>query len=125
MSRIDAVVATQVADVARPQQSAREIQLQAEESKKKSDKKVEEDSSQEVTSSDLRAAAAQLQQVVEAAGIRNLSFGFGQDKKSQDTFLVIREQDSGDVIRQIPGEEVLSLRNRIREMIGIMFDKKA
>jgi uncharacterized FlaG/YvyC family protein len=39
--------------------------------------------------------------------------------------LVIREQESGKVIRQIPGKEVLELRNRIRQMIGIMFDKEA
>lgn len=127
MSRIDAVIATQVADIVRPTQSGRETQLQTEEAKIKEVVDEEKDGSngKEVKNSDLRAAAAQIQQVVEAAGLRSLVFGFGQDQKTKDPYLVIREQESGKLIRQIPGKEVMALRDRIREMIGIMFDEKA
>lgn len=125
MSRIDANIATQAADVVRPRQSAREIQLQAEQDRSKKTKDAERDPDQKVESTDLRSATAQLQQVVEAAGVKQLAFGFGEHKESGDTFVVISDKDSGEVIRQIPGEEILALRDRIRELIGIMFDKQA
>lgn len=125
MSRIDANIATQAADVVRPHQSAREIQLQAEQDRNRKTKEAGQDPDQRVDAKDLRAATAQLQQVVEAAGISQLAFGFGEDKETGDTYAVIRDTESGEVVRQIPSTEVLRLRDRIREMIGIMFDKQA
>ena len=57
---------------------------------------------------------------------------FSVDDDSGKQVVKVTDSDSGDIIRQIPTEEVLSLSRRIKELqmdvgsaVGMFFDKQA
>jgi flagellar protein FlaG len=125
MPRIDASLATQLVDVQRPVQTDRDKLLQAETAKVKAMEESAQNGADPVTQDDVRAAAVRLQKVVEATSLKQLSFGFQHDDLTDSSVVVIRDAESNEVIRQIPGDEVLKLRKQLDEIIGIMFDKQA
>ena len=122
MPRIDAPLATQMADTARPRQTNRDLRLQAE--VVRSDALKGRETALPATppaADDLRAAAARLKQVVEVASGRQLRFDIDDES---DAFLVkIKDEANGEVIKQIPSEEVLDLRRRLDELVGMLVDK--
>lgn len=120
MSRIDANVATQVADIARPAQVAQERSAQNLAAQVHS---LAPPRPAPVAADDLRAAAAQIKQVVESATSRKLAFEI--DDTSGSFYVEVRDLNSGDVIKQIPSEEILKLRERLDELIGIFLDTEA
>lgn len=122
MSRIDAVVATQVPDVARPVQTDRDVQLQSQQAQQVANAQSAE-GQQTVDSDDLRAAASQLRQVVEAASGRRLKFDI--DEKSKMSYVQITDLATGETIKQIPSKEVMALHARLDELIGLFVNKKA
>ncbi len=122
MSRIEANVATQVADSSRPRQAVRDSQLQVEQARVTATTAVDP-GNDPIAAEDLKAVTQQLKQVIQAASGRSLDFSI--DEESKQSYLTIRDMTSGEVIRQIPSEEVRSLKARIDEMIGLLFDKEA
>lgn len=52
------------------------------------------------------------------------SLGFSINKKYESLVAEISNRKSGEVIRQIPSEDVLALREKLTEVIGLFFDKK-
>ncbi|MDR9500714.1 MAG: flagellar protein FlaG [Desulfurivibrionaceae bacterium] len=50
--------------------------------------------------------------------------GFSIRDESEDIVMEVRERESGDLIRQIPSEEVLALREKLNELVGLLFDKQ-
>jgi flagellar protein FlaG len=122
MSRIEATVATQVGDASRPRQAVRDSQLQVEQARSLA-LQAQDPSNESIKSDDLRAVAQQLKQVVEAASGRSLDFNV--DEESKLSYVTVRDMTSGEVIRQIPSEEVRDLKKRIDAMIGLLFDKQA
>lgn len=121
MSRIDAPVATQIADVQRPAQSSQERVQQSQAAQVQSTQVVTP--LKQIGSEDLRSAAAQLKQVVETASNRKLAFEV--DQTSGSFYVQVRDLNSGDLIKQIPSEEMLRLRERLDDLIGIFLDEKA
>lgn len=67
------------------------------------------------SSGDLNAAVDEIKAF---AGARLRALDFSIDEPTGQTVITVREQASGDVIRQIPAEEVLAVAARIREMQG-------
>jgi len=126
MSRIDAQVATQVSDVTRPVQVSRDQQLQVAAARLRSSSVTPDDavfaSDDAPNADEVRAAAAQIKQVIESASGRQLSFGVDDTGK---TLLVKVMTSKGEVIRQIPSKEVLELQQRIHALVGALFDEKA
>lgn len=123
MSRIDAVVGTQVSDVTRPQQTAREGQLQVQQARVAATQTTGA-GAPPPRADDLRAAAAQLKQVIEVASGRKLAFEIeGED--DQTLVVQVKDQTSGEVIKQIPSEAILRMRERLSDLIGTLFDEKA
>ena len=43
---------------------------------------------------------------------------------SGDVMVTVREQSTGDVIREIPPSEILDLAARLGEMVGLLFDRR-
>ena len=70
----------------------------------------------------MRSTVAHIKQVIEAASGRQLSFSVDDTGK---TLLVKIVGDQGEVIRQIPSQEVLDLRKRIDALVGAFIDKRA
>lgn len=122
MSRIEATVATQVGDASRPRQAVRDSQLQVEKAQA-IQIQAEDPRNESIKADDLRAVVQQLKQVIEAASGRSLDFYV--DDEAKLSYVTVRDQKSGEVIRQIPSEEVRQLKSRIDAMIGLLFDKRA
>ena len=125
MPRIDASIATQIADIIRPVQTDRDATLQAETARTKALANATTEGADPVRDDDVRAAAVHLQQVVEATTMKQVSFGFQQGETPNESIVVIRDQETNKVIRQIPGDDVIKLRKQIDSIIGILFDKHA
>ena len=71
-------------------------------------------------------------EVNEFVQTRNKQLNFSVDDDSGKQVVKVTDSDSGDIIRQIPTEEVLSLSRRIKELqmdvgsaVGMFFDKQA
>jgi len=119
MSRIDAIVATQVADIARPAQTGQERTQQSQAVQIQSQNQP----TGPVTADAVRAAAAQLKQVVESASSRRLAFEVHEDTGT--LFVQIRDMNTGEVIKQMPSEEILEMRERLDAIVGMFLDEKA
>jgi flagellar protein FlaG len=66
---------------------------------------------------DLQASLEMLQQ-------KNTHLDFSVHEKTDRIMVRITDQDTGDVIREIPSEEFLNLAAKLQEMVGLMFDMK-
>ena len=53
---------------------------------------------------------------------RNLSFSL--DEASGEKLIIVKDSESDEVIRQIPSEELLVLRKKMDDVVGILFDIK-
>lgn len=53
----------------------------------------------------------------------NLQFSI--DNSSEDVVVKITDKNSGDLIRQFPSEEILQLRTKLNDLVGMLFDGKA
>lgn len=125
MSRIDAMVATQVADITRPVQSRQDQHLQVAAARLRvvSGANTSPLAVDEAPSADeLHAALAHIKQVIEVASGHQLSFGVDDTGK---TLLVKIVGDQGEVIRQIPSQEALDLHRRIDALVGAFINRKA
>jgi flagellar protein FlaG len=122
MSRIDTQIATQLGEFVRPTQNSPDRQAQNQAAQIKAGAAAEAGKTP-MTADQLHAAAAQLKQVIEVASSRRLSMDI--DKNSKQMFMKITDMTTGEVIKQIPSEEVLSLHARLREFVGLMVDKEA
>ncbi len=57
-------------------------------------------------------------------GQKRISLNFSIDDDSGSLVVQVVESESGKVIRQIPPDEILTLRKRLEELTGIIFDAK-
>jgi flagellar protein FlaG len=120
MTRIDASLATQVGDTVRPYQASQDQQLQVQQARRTD---LAQPAEKTARSDDIRAAAAQLKQVVEAASGRQLSFTF--DDTSKELVVKVTDTRTGKLVRQIPSQEVLDLQDRIDSLVGVIFNHNA
>ena len=54
----------------------------------------------------------------------NLDIGFEYNHELEESYISIKDNDTGKVIRKIPSEEALKFREGMKELIGILFDRK-
>lgn len=53
---------------------------------------------------------------------RNLSFSI--DEQLGEKIISVKDVESGEVIRQIPSEELVVLRKKMDDVVGLLFDTK-
>lgn len=53
---------------------------------------------------------------------REIKFGF--EDKIESLYVTVQERSTDKVIRKIPSEEAMELMAKMREIVGIIFDKK-
>jgi len=53
------------------------------------------------------------------------SLQFRVDQATGETIVTIRDDVTGEVIRQVPGEEALRIAQRIEDMLSALLDEKA
>lgn len=122
MGRIDSSIATQVGDMVRPLHTVADRQTQNQAAQllqaNKSDASVDPPSADATY-----RAAAQIKQVLEAGSSRRLSMDIDPDSK--EAYMKITDPSTGELIKQIPSEEILSLRARLQKFVGMLLDKTA
>ncbi len=52
----------------------------------------------------------------------NVKFGF--DDKVEQMFVNVMERSTGKIIRRIPTEEAMKISEKMKEIVGMIFDKK-
>jgi flagellar protein FlaG len=84
--------------------------------------------SEEVASQDIEAAVGEVRDFVQSQR-RNLDFSFSPE--SNQPVVQVTDTETGELIRQIPSEEVLALSDRIRglqsdvgEAVGVLFSRE-
>jgi flagellar protein FlaG len=55
----------------------------------------------------------------------NKSLQFSVDKVTGETVVSIRDDETGEVIRQVPGEDALRIAQSIEDTLSAMLDEKA
>ncbi|MFM9992987.1 MAG: flagellar protein FlaG [Burkholderiaceae bacterium] len=70
---------------------------------------------------DLQKSLEQLNQVMKDSG-RNLSFSM--DQALGRPVVVVRKEDTGEVIRQIPNEAIVSVAHNIELLKGILLNRR-
>ncbi len=55
----------------------------------------------------------------------NINVKFGFEDKIGEMFVSVYEKDSNKLLRKIPSDGAIALMIKMREIIGIIFDKKA
>jgi len=54
----------------------------------------------------------------------NINIKFGFNDKIDTMFVDVTEKNTGELIRKIPSEETMKLAEKMKEIIGMIFDKK-
>jgi len=78
-----------------------------------------------------KLSKAELQQAVEGAQKRldaiggNLSLGLYEEPKGGEIVVQIKDTHSDKVIRQIPSQDILELRAKLDDLVGLLMDKNA
>ena len=54
----------------------------------------------------------------------NINIKFGFNDKIDTMFVDVTEKSTGKLIRKIPSEETMKLAEKMKEIIGMIFDKK-
>lgn len=72
-----------------------------------------------------------LQDVEDFLQVQNRNLAFSVDEQTKRAVVTVKDAHSGDIIRQIPSEEVLRLAERIKDLqqdvdssVGILFDNR-
>lgn len=94
--------------------------------------KVEKESKRESQEATLEAARAAERERLEKATEelnqklnQNLSLRFGEDQASGKDFFQLIEKETGDVVQQIPSQDVLDFVQKFRDFSGLLFNHDA
>jgi len=82
----------------------------------------EGEKAQSMSRAEVQAAVEEVQARMDQMGT-NLQFAM--DKEAKDLVVKVTDKKSGELIRQIPSEDVLRLRKKLEEVTGLLFDEKA
>lgn len=74
------------------------------------------------SAADVESAVRELQQAAEASGA-NLQFSV--DKEINKTIVKVVDSSTGDLIRQIPSEELVTIARNLDKVQGLLLNQKA
>jgi flagellar protein FlaG len=76
-----------------------------------------------LTQKELEEAVREIQQRFQAMG-SNFKFGLYNNLETKSIVAQLRDKKTNEVIKQFPAEEVLKLREKLQDLIGLLFDEK-
>lgn len=79
--------------------------------------------SKEFSREDLEAAVEDIQDRMDSIGSR-LNFGLSQYENTDDIVIQITDKTNGELVKQFPSESVLKLREKLNDLVGLLFDKQ-
>jgi len=88
-------------------------------------KSTKEESSSQVKLSqkELEDAVKEIQQRFASMG-SNFKFGLYKDRETESIVAQLRDKKTDEIVKQFPPEEVLNLREKLQDLIGLLFDEK-
>lgn len=109
--------------------SVQQTALSSERDSQERQESADNKSDRSPNSVDVESAVSEISDFLQTTN-RQLSFSI--DEKSERQVVKVTDSESGEVIRQIPSEEVLALSERIKELqsdvgsvVGVLFNKQA
>ncbi|MEW5701234.1 MAG: flagellar protein FlaG [Candidatus Zixiibacteriota bacterium] len=76
-----------------------------------------------------RPSAAEVESTVAAANDvleqANVGLRYRIDERTEDLVVSVVDRDTGEVLRQVPPDQILRMRQRMQELMGILFDVTA
>lgn len=81
-----------------------------------------EGSPPESTSEKIERTVAALSEMLEQT---NVGLQYRVDEGTGDVVVSVIDRNTGDVIRQLPPEQILKMRQHLQELMGVMFDVTA
>ena len=87
------------------------------------EKKEEQEKKGELSREDIEEAIEEIQGRFEAMG-SSFKFGLHEDREAEIIVGQLRDKSTGEVVRQFPSEEVLQLREKFQDLVGLIFDEK-
>jgi flagellar protein FlaG len=79
----------------------------------------EKKKSEEPSSKSIETAVSEINNYVEKFSTK---ISFSIDAESERPMIIVKDSETGEVIRQIPAKELLSLSEKMEEIAGIIFD---
>lgn len=76
-----------------------------------------------VDAREIAKAVEEMQQRLDSLG--NTRLNLRVEEKANEVVVQITDRMSGELVRQFPTEEALSLMTKLRELTGLLFDEKA
>ncbi len=70
----------------------------------------------------LEIMAAELQETLEV--FHNVKLKFAIHDASDQVIVIVTDESTGEIIREIPSREILDLSAKMEEMMGMLFDRK-
>ncbi|MDX8407242.1 MAG: flagellar protein FlaG [Mariprofundaceae bacterium] len=90
---------------------------------------IEQNVQQNVKSTERKVSEQEVRQQVAKANVEisgsNENISFGYEAKLGQLYVQVTDAKSGEVIREIPSKDFIQHRVAMREMIGLLLDKKA
>jgi flagellar protein FlaG len=65
-----------------------------------------------------------VQEANQIANSNNKEINFEFDKEGDPPVIVVSDKETGEVIRQIPSEEMVRLNDNMEEFVGLIFDRR-
>ncbi|MBW1975460.1 MAG: flagellar protein FlaG [Deltaproteobacteria bacterium] len=75
----------------------------------------------DLTLEETKKLAEQIEQYLKEVNVR---LAFDIDEKTHDIVVKIINKETGELIRQIPPQELLKLRQKLEELVGVLFNGK-
>lgn len=89
---------------------------------------ITENKSKEQEDKERLLAEKRIKQVIEEVNQKTKftkkSLEYSVDEKTNRIAIVVRDQETKEVIKEIPSEETLDMLAKIQEVIGLVFDQK-
>jgi flagellar protein FlaG len=73
--------------------------------------------------SDLHKLQEEIKRINETIAPKNIALNYSVDETTDEIVIKVVEMPSEKVIRQIPPDAILSLRGRLQEILGVIFDE--
>ncbi len=65
-----------------------------------------------------------VQEANQIANSNNKEINFEFDNEGDPPVIVVSDKETGEVIRQIPSEEMVRLNDKMEEFVGLIFDRR-
>jgi len=88
------------------------------------EQQVQKKTEQQVKEQDVQKAVQQAN-VEMASSNSSVDISFGYEEKLGQLFVQVKDQNSGEVIREIPSKDFIQHKIAMREMIGLLLDRTA